>query len=158
MKDDLLKVNPIVGQRIKQLREQKHMTQHKLAELLGYRSKTSVSHMENGREIPRPAIAKLARIFGVSPAYLMGWEDDPLPKDVSAFKLKTDTKEGQKKAKEALEKGFAQLSSPPKASAPKETVQDRLKKEAESMTNAELVECLGIIQKELEKKSQGSGA
>lgn len=80
MKDDLLKVNPIVGQRIKQLREQKHMTQHELAELLGYRSKTSVSHMENGREIPRPAIAKLARIFGVSPAYLMGWEDDPLPK------------------------------------------------------------------------------
>lgn len=156
MKDDLLKVNPIVGQRIKQLREQKHMTQHELAELLDYKSKTSVSHMENGREIPRPAIAKLARIFGVSPAYLMGWEDDPLPKNVSAFKLKTDTKEGQKKAKEALEKGFAQLASPQKEPVPAETALDRLQKEYKTMSMSDLLQCLALIQQALEERTSGS--
>ena len=148
-----------IGEKIKQAREAKGMTQEELAHALGYRSRTSVNKIETGeRDVPRRQIKKIAQILGVPPVSLLGLEYDFLPQDISAFKLNTDTEEGRKKAKEALEKGFAQLSSPQKASAPKETVQDRLKKEAESMTNAELVECLGIIQKELEKKSQGSGA
>ena len=148
-----------IGEKVKQAREAKGMTQEELAHALGYKSRTSVNKIETGeRDVPHKQIKKIAQILGIPPISLLGLEDEFLPQNVAPFKLKTNTKEGQKKAKEALEKGFAQLASPQKEPVPAETVQDRLKKEAENMTTAELVECLGIVQKELEKKSQGSGA
>ena len=79
MKDELLKANPIIGERIKKLRKEKGMTQEDLAAKLGYKSKTSVAHIENGRDIPRQMVATLAEILETNPAYLMGWGDDPTP-------------------------------------------------------------------------------
>lgn len=63
-----------IGDRVKQLREQKSMTQQELATRLGYRSKSSVAHIENGRDIPRSMVVSLADILDTTPAYLMGWE------------------------------------------------------------------------------------
>lgn len=63
-----------IGDRVKQLREQKGMTQQELATRLGYRSKSSVTHIENGRDIPRSMVVSLADILDTTPAYLMGWE------------------------------------------------------------------------------------
>lgn len=63
-----------IGDRVKQLREQKGMTQQELATRLGYRSKSSVAHIENGRDIPRSMVVSLADILDTTPAYLMGWE------------------------------------------------------------------------------------
>ena len=51
------------------------MTQVELAQKLGYKSKTSVTHMENGRDIPRAMIVNLANILDSTPAYLMGWDE-----------------------------------------------------------------------------------
>lgn len=65
-----------LGERIKSLREKKGMTQLELAEKLGYKSKSSVAHIENGRDIPRAMVVTLADILDTTPAYLMGWEDD----------------------------------------------------------------------------------
>lgn len=65
-----------IGDRVKKLRKEKSMTQEQLAERLGYKSKSSVAHIENGRDIPRSLIVQLADILGTSPAYLMGWEDE----------------------------------------------------------------------------------
>ena len=65
-----------MGQRIKDLRERKGLTQKQLAELLGYKSKSSVTHIEAGRDIPRPMVAKLAELLDTTPAYIMGWEDE----------------------------------------------------------------------------------
>jgi repressor LexA len=65
-----------LGDRIKTLREKKGMTQLELAEKLGYKSKSSVAHIENGRDIPRAMVVTLAEILETTPAYLMGWEDD----------------------------------------------------------------------------------
>jgi len=64
-----------IGERVKHLREQKGMTQEELAIKLGYKSKSSVAHIENGRDIPRSMVVSLADILGTTPAYLMGWED-----------------------------------------------------------------------------------
>lgn len=64
-----------IGERVKQLRKKKGLTQSELASLLGYKSKSSVAHIENGRDIPRPMVATLANILDTTPAYLMGWTD-----------------------------------------------------------------------------------
>lgn len=64
-----------IGERIKRLREQQGLTQEELAKKLGYKSKSSVAHIENGRDIPRSMVAKLATVLDSTPAYLMGWEE-----------------------------------------------------------------------------------
>lgn len=64
-----------IGERIKYLREQKGLTQNELAALLGYKSKSSVAHIENGRDIPRSMVITLAHALGTTPAYLMGWDE-----------------------------------------------------------------------------------
>lgn len=66
-----------IGERVKEARIRKGLTQEELAKLLGYKSKSSVAHIENGRDIPRTMVVKLAEILNTTPAYLMGWEDDP---------------------------------------------------------------------------------
>ena len=70
-----------IGDRVKLLREQKGMTQEELANQLGYKSKSSVTHIERGRDIPRSMVVKLADILDTTPAYLMGWEDEPEKSD-----------------------------------------------------------------------------
>lgn len=68
-----------IGDRVKELREQQRMTQQELAEKLGYKSKTSVAHIEGGRDIPRSMVVKLAEILKTTPSYLMGWEENNAP-------------------------------------------------------------------------------
>ena len=70
-----------IGDRVRLLREQKGMTQEELATKLGYKSKSSVTHIEKGRDIPRSMVVTLAKILDTTPAFLMGWEElsaDPL--------------------------------------------------------------------------------
>lgn len=71
------KDDPIaIGIRIKNLRERKDLTQEQLAEKLGYKSKSSIAHIEKGRPIPRSMVAKLSKILDTSSAYIMGWVDE----------------------------------------------------------------------------------
>lgn len=79
-----------IGDRVKYLREQKGMTQEELATRLGYKSKSSVAHIENGRDIPRSMVVTLADILETTPAYLMGWDEEqkestPIPQNRSAI-------------------------------------------------------------------------
>lgn len=66
-----------MGDRIKQLRETYGMTQEQLGEILGVQ-KSAIRKYEKGavENIKRSSIKKMADTFGVSPAYLMGWDDD----------------------------------------------------------------------------------
>lgn len=66
----------LIGDRVRTLRKQKGMTQDELAKKLGYKSKTSIAHIENGRDIPRSMVVELAKALDTTPSYLMGWEDD----------------------------------------------------------------------------------
>lgn len=66
-----------VGEKIREARLKKGFTQAELAELLGYKSRSSINKIEvEGRDIPRSSIIKFAKALDVSPAYLMGWEDE----------------------------------------------------------------------------------
>jgi repressor LexA len=66
-----------IGYRIKELRESKKVTQTELAERIGT-SKQNIYKYETGviTNIPSDRIEAIAEFFHVSPAYLMGWEDD----------------------------------------------------------------------------------
>lgn len=66
-----------IGERIKEARIKKGLSQTELAEKLGYKSRSSINKIEvGGRDIPRSQIVKIAEILDVTPSYLMGWEDD----------------------------------------------------------------------------------
>ena len=65
-------VNKAMGQRIKQLRRQKNMTQAELAELLGYTTDSTICHIEKGdHDLTQSKIKKFAEVLGVSPMWLI---------------------------------------------------------------------------------------
>ena len=69
-----------IGNRIKARREALGMTQEELADLLGYRGKSSVSKLESGQGDPgQSKVLAFARALKTTPAYLMGWVEDPMP-------------------------------------------------------------------------------
>ena len=66
-----------LGQRVADLRKRLGMTQEELAHRIGYKSKSAINKIElGGRDLPQKKIADIARALGVSPAYLMGWDED----------------------------------------------------------------------------------
>lgn len=65
-----------VGQRIRELRQDAHMTQDELAMKTGYKSRSSINKIETARNIPTPKVEIFAKALGVTPAHLMGWESD----------------------------------------------------------------------------------
>lgn len=65
-----------IGTRIRLTREELAMSQDELARLVGYKSRSSVNKIElDGRKLPQEKIAAFARALGVTPSYLMGWEE-----------------------------------------------------------------------------------
>lgn len=68
-------------ERVKELRKNKRMSQDNLAKKCGYTSRSSISKLEKGEfKLPSDKIVLLANALDTTPAYLMGWEDDPSPK------------------------------------------------------------------------------
>lgn len=144
--------------RLEQLRKEKKMSMSKCAAVLQVPYTTYVSWEKGAREPNSEMLIVLADFFGCSIDYLVGRSPARINIDVQQFKLKKHTEGEQRTLAAAFTNALSKKVT--KAQDPKqiETAQDKLKKEAENMTTAELVECLGIVQKELEKKSQGSGA
>lgn len=65
-----------IADRIKQKRLEKDLSQTELALRAGYNNKTAISKLEHsGDNISMKQINKIASALGISPAYLMGWED-----------------------------------------------------------------------------------
>ena len=66
-----------IGNRIKNLRVQRNLSQSELAEMIGT-IKQTIYKYETGiiTNIPTDKITQLAKIFKVSPAYLMGWDTE----------------------------------------------------------------------------------
>lgn len=66
-----------IGERIKKRREELGMTQDELARAAGYKSRSSINKIEiDGRGIPQPKVVALAKALKVTPAYIMGWEEE----------------------------------------------------------------------------------
>ena len=73
-----------VGDRIRQQREAKGITQLELARRIGYTTTGAISLIESGkRDISIDKVREIAKALDVTPHWLMGWADDP-------FQIKTD--------------------------------------------------------------------
>ena len=68
-----------IGKRVKELRKKRGLTQEQLAHLCGFKNKSSITHIENGRNIPQSRLEKVAEILGTTPMYLMGYENQIEP-------------------------------------------------------------------------------
>lgn len=63
------------GERVKKARQDAGLSQHELAMLAGYTSRSSIGKIESGkRDIARNKIAAIAKITGVTTSYLIGGE------------------------------------------------------------------------------------
>lgn len=69
-----------VGDRIRQVRQEQDVTQQELADYIGV-SKQAAYKYENNivTNIPTDKVDAIAKRLRVSPAYLMGWEEQPAP-------------------------------------------------------------------------------
>ena len=67
-----------IGTRIYEERKRLNLSQEYVAEFL-HTTKQAVYKYENGivKNIPTEKIEKLAQLFGVTPQYLIGWEENP---------------------------------------------------------------------------------
>ena len=71
---------PNTGDLIKKLRTDNGMTLEELGDKVGV-GKSTVHKWENGMiaNMKRDKIAKIAKVFGVSPSYLLGWDNNVSP-------------------------------------------------------------------------------
>lgn len=67
-----------VGERIKQVREAKGLSQDELAKRMGYKDRSSISKIEkdNDDNISMNTVQKAADALNCSPLYLMGWDEE----------------------------------------------------------------------------------
>ncbi len=65
----------ILGERLKELRQEKGLTQKQLAEKLNVNSVTYLHYEKEQREPPLSLLADIAKFYDVSVDYLLGLED-----------------------------------------------------------------------------------
>lgn len=66
-----------IGRNISRLRRNLGMTQEDLAKKMGYKSKSTINKIELGiNDIPQSKIIQFAEVLGITPAYLMGWDEE----------------------------------------------------------------------------------
>lgn len=82
-----------IGERIKELRIERGITQEELAKRMGYKTRSAVCQVErNGDNITSDRISAFAKALGVSIQDIMGWKnsdnkDNVNPSDTAAARL-----------------------------------------------------------------------
>lgn len=67
-----------IGSRIKARRQELKLSQREMAARLGYTDHTTLTRIEAGKvDLPQSRIVKIAEVLGVTPGYIMGWEQEP---------------------------------------------------------------------------------
>ena len=67
-----------IGARIKARRQELKMTQRDLAARMGYTDHTTITRIESGKtDPPQSRVAQFAKVLGVTPGHLMGWDEKP---------------------------------------------------------------------------------
>jgi transcriptional regulator with XRE-family HTH domain len=70
--------NMTIGERIKVRRKELKLSQREMAARLGYNDHTTLTRIEAGKiDLPQSRIVKIAEVLGVTPGYIMGWEQEP---------------------------------------------------------------------------------
>ena len=84
--------------RIKERREALNLSQEELSKMLGYKSRSTINKIELGiNDVTQHKIVAFAKALQTTPAYLMGWEEEPSYKKEDAVtdifkRLKDDDK------------------------------------------------------------------
>lgn len=95
-----------IGERIKKLRLENGLTQEELGKEIGT-IKQTVNKYENGTitNIPTDKIEIMASVFGVSEAFIMGWEekDEYEPHTIAAHKNDPNSEWSEEELKEIEE-------------------------------------------------------
>ena len=65
----------ILGKRLKELREERNLTQKQLADILGINSVTYLHYEKDQREPPLSLLVDIAKFYDVSVDYLLGIKD-----------------------------------------------------------------------------------
>lgn len=66
-----------IGAKIKSLRENKELSQSQLAELVGYKDKTSIAKIEAGKvDLPQSKILAFSKALNVTPSFLLNLDSD----------------------------------------------------------------------------------
>lgn len=69
-----------IGEKIKIRRQELGWSQQKLADLMDYTSKSTITKIEKGlSDVGQKNIIKFSKVLGVSIAYLMDWDEDEKP-------------------------------------------------------------------------------
>lgn len=77
-----------VGERIRERREALEMTQDELAQLTGYKSRSSINKIEKGgNDLPQSKIVAFAKALKTTPSFLMGWEDEAPSREPTVAEL-----------------------------------------------------------------------
>lgn len=83
-----------IGNNISKRRKELGMTQEELANLMGYKSKSTITKIELGiNDIPQSKIVKFAAALQTTPKSLMGWEEEQKNNDTQAdivVRMRTD--------------------------------------------------------------------
>lgn len=66
-----------LADRVRVRLEELKMSQTDLAKKMGYANRSSVNKIVTGRKVSQKVIARLAEALEVSPAYLIGWDENP---------------------------------------------------------------------------------
>lgn len=67
----------IVGNKIRERREELGMAQDELASQMGYKSRSTIAKIEKGvNDVTQTNLLKFAEVLNTTPRYLMGWEDE----------------------------------------------------------------------------------
>jgi len=85
------------GERLRKLRDTYNMTLEEVGEYIGVKRQT-VCKYESGiiTNVPSDKIEGIARLFSVSPAYLMGWTEDPNKEHIFAPAVTPNSEEFRK--------------------------------------------------------------
>lgn len=91
------------GQRLKELRKSKRLTQQQLADIF-FLNKSSISRYENGSQLPEnEQLQKLADYFEVSIDYLLGRDENPNPTSSPEMLTKKEKLDIEKEALQMIE-------------------------------------------------------
>lgn len=80
-----------IGKKIRERRMELGWTQRELAARMGYTDHTTVTRIEAGKtDPPQSRVAQFAKVLGVTPGHLMGWDVEPSEAGALAAKVLKD--------------------------------------------------------------------
>ena len=87
-----MKHRSVVGKKIREVRQEKKITQGELAKRMGYSDKSAISKIETGEnDVNMSTVIRFADALGTSKEHLLGWDEQPKDKEPKQYYLDDET-------------------------------------------------------------------